>query len=566
MEADTVVFAKRIYSDVLKPEKYYTALAIKEDRIYMLGDKSKIEKLIDPKKTTVFNFPDDFVLPGFNDAHCHIYALGQTLQQIDLTGINSEEELIHTIQRYVKEKEAELSENSWIIGVGWDNNLFDTGAYPTLEALNLACPDYPLLLIRACRHVGIANSTALNLSNIDEISTAPEGGIYERDEEGKLTGVLKEYALFHLQNDISGQISLEERVQIIKHALVYCTQFGITSVQTNDPYQFDAYQHLLKSEGTLPCRVYWVPVISELPNLKNRVYTGYGGNEFKVGAIKLFADGSLGGETAALRQPYCHKPHIHGTLLYSDEDLKNYCIDATKNRFQLWIHVIGDLAAEKALDAIENITKTNLQLSSESVFKSETNQKDQEINDVLISRDSFKIKTDDLRPVLVHTQVLAGDLLKRMKKIKAIAAIQPLFIATDQRWAEQYLGKSRMEYAYAWKTIIENQIKCCASSDAPIEPINPFFGIHAAVHRTNLENLPSGGWYVNEAVDIATALNLYTSEGAFASFEEKEKGKLEPKMLADFCVVDRDPYTTENIKDTLVKYTLKGGVVTYKVR
>jgi predicted amidohydrolase YtcJ len=273
-----------------------------------------------------------------------------------------------------------------------------------------------------------------------------------------------------------------------------------------------------------------VPSIDEISDLsKKGIKTGTGDNWLRWGRVKIFADGSLGAETAALREPYQNSNNT-GVLIRSPNELESMVQFADDKKWQIETHVIGDKAAEIAINAYDYI------------------------------------KGSDSRPVLTHCQVVDSDLLKRMASKKIIANIQPIFVNSDQLWAEERLGKERMKYGYAWKTIIDSGVICAGGSDAPIEPPAPIYGIHAAVNRQNLKKQPPNGWYPQEKLSIWESISLWTRNAAYAEYMEKEKGMLLSGMLADFVVLDKDPFQIkpENILEISVLATGIGGTLVYK--
>ncbi|HKZ40695.1 MAG TPA: amidohydrolase family protein, partial [Candidatus Hodarchaeales archaeon] len=243
---------------------------------------------------------------------------------------------------------------------------------------------------------------------------------------------------------------------------------------------------------------------------------------------KCFTDGSLGAKTAALREPYVGSEST-GILVHTLEELKEFLKAANDHDWQIETHAIGDRGAEIAIQAYEDVVKP------------------------------------ESRPVLTHCQVLTKDLVVRMAKHNIIANIQPVHLVTDKTWAEMYLGKSRMRYAYAWKSLLKSGVHCAGGSDAPVEACNPLLGIHAAVNRQDTKGDPVGGWYPKEKLSVWEAVGLWTTGAAYAEWAEKQKGILQPGTFADMVVLDKDPFKVDpkTIKDIRVLATIVGGVAVF---
>lgn len=551
--ADLVVRNATIYPDVSKPEESAEAIAVKDGKVLRIGSDEQISQLIGNTTTELTVRDGATIIPGFIESHMHAFALGETLEFLHFDGLTS----IVEIQQKLKERAKQIKDTTkWIRGSGWDQGIFQEARYPSRQDLDAVAPENPVVLLRACRHVSVANTKALELAGIDRDTQDPDGGSIDHDENGEPTGVLRENAVL-LVRDVIPKGDAEERADLIQKAQTLLAAKGITSIQTNDKEQLDAYM-VLKKRKALLCRVYWIPDIDELEEMERLgLHTGHGDEDFKVGAIKLFADGSLGGETAALMEPYSHAPNNEGMLIYNDGAMEGLLINAVNSGFHAWIHAIGDRAAAISIDAMA-MSVSHDALSSAPLEDGATKLTEGQ------RQARTKIMADP-RHVLVHCQVLNPSLMKRMAEENIVAAIQPVFIMTDKRWTDRYLGSERAKHAYAWRSIMDHGVICCGGSDAPIEPVDPILGIYAAVTRCDLSGQPSGGWHPAEKLTVAEALTLFTKNAAYAAYEEDYKGQLKPGMLADFVVLDRDPYQIETmeLKDIKVLLTVKGGAQTY---
>ncbi len=487
---------------------------------WMLVENTEIKEIGDPPRpnldTKSIDLHQKLVLPGLMDAHLHVYYTGLMERYLQLERPKSIAELLNKLTDYIDQYE---EKEGWVVGFGWDQDYMEDKRYPTRYDLDQIEKERPIILYRGCWHVSVVNSKALEILGITADTPDPEGGSIDRDENGKPTGILRETAL-EVITPYTEIKEKETKKQILEIMLQKCLSVGLTTVQTNDYKAWELYSEL-EEEGKLPLRVYLVPSQEEIldntfPSPQTRKGLLY------VDRVKLFADGSLGGQTAALREPYVDTDEI-GQLIYSQKDLNEKVMIAKEKGYRLEVHGIGDLAAEYILNAFDAAGLT---------------------------------KAD--RPIITHCQVLGKDLIDRMKKMGVIASIQPPFVTTDSQWVEQKLGETeRLKYAYAWKTLIENGIYVAGGSDAPIESPAPLPGLHSAIFRHN----PQGKvWKSEECLTFNEALKIYTEGGAYAIKEEKSLGRLEKGYKADFIVVDKDVSSNpELLKETKVEQVWVNG-------
>ncbi|MFX0210273.1 MAG: amidohydrolase [Candidatus Hodarchaeota archaeon] len=477
--------------------KIWTSQGLKS---WMLIDSNEIKEIGDDPKPNInaksINLQQRLVLPGLIDAHIHVYHTGWLEYNLQLDRPRSIAELQNKLNEYIK---GYADKERWIAGFGWDQDYMEDKRYPTRYDLDRIVEDRPVALTRVCGHLCLVNSKALQILGITADTPDPEGGSIDRDENGEPTGILRETA----QEVIDTYIEIKNkdtRKKIIGLGLEKCLSVGLTTVQTNDYKAWEIYSEL-QEEGKLPIRVYLTPMHAEImegkylsPNTrKGFLYTD---------RVKILVDGGLGGHTGALREPYADTGTT-GQLIYSQEELNNKVKFAKEKGFRLEVHGVGDLAAEQILNAYET---TGL--------------------------------TKEDRPILTHCQLLGKDLIERMKDLGVIANIQPSFVSSESPWIEKRLGESRrLKYAYAWKTLIENEIYVAGSSDSPVEKPDPLLGLYSAIFRYD----PKGkSWRPEECLTFEEALKIYTEGGAYAIKEEHSLGRLETGYKADFVVVDKD--------------------------
>lgn len=510
------------------------ALAVYAGRILYVGDRELARRAfpagVSPQ---VVDLGGNTVLPGFIDSHLHLMSLAMGMRTIALHDVRSIDEL----KAKVRERAAAAGDDEWILGRGWDQDYLKEKRYPTRRDLDEAAPGKPVYLVRSCGHVAVLSSKALELVGITRETPDPPGGAIDRDAYGDPTGVLREKAHSMAQSMIPkpGPAALRE---MARQAMNHLLSKGITSVHTNDGQAgFSGTMDLYRDahDKGIPLRIYWdlpYEFIDEL--LDSPLRTGDGDDYFRIGAVKIFADGSLGGRTAALEEPYSDDPSNSGMLVNSEEELKAQVYKCHSAGMQVAIHAIGDRAVRVSLAAIADALA--------------------------------RVPRRDARHRLVHVQILAPNLISEMKRLGVIADVQPKFITTDMRWAQQRVGPERMRTSYAWKTMLRAGILMAGGSDCPVEPPDPLLGIYAAVTRKDLDGKPKGGFYPNERISVEEAIRLFTVGGAFAEFSEDSKGTLEPGKLADFVVLSHNPFkvSPDDIKDIEVLATVVGGQMAYE--
>ncbi|MEX2704517.1 MAG: amidohydrolase [Candidatus Freyrarchaeum guaymaensis] len=507
------------------------AVAIRDGKIIGVGSRDEVKSLFVDEEVRLIDLDGGTVLPGFTDCHIHLLGYGLMLNMLDLRGVKSIAEIKERLR-----KEAERRPGgSWIVGHGWDDSLLAEGRLPTRWDLDEAAPDNPTSLMRVCGHITCVNSKALELANITAETESPPGGQIDKDPEtGEPTGILREAAGFM----ILGMVSLREEdyVLALRAACEYAVSRGLTSVhcmpliEQDQSIQGRVFQILLM-RGELPLRVYLNIPESSLQSLVDLgFYTGFGGSKLKIGAIKVILDGSLGGRTAAMLEPFSDDPENRGILLYDEEKLREIVKTAHGADCQLAIHCIGDRALKIALDAIEEALKE-------------------------------KPKRDH-RHRIEHASVLSEELIERMRKLGVVASVQPPFIVSDAPWMFNRVGEERARYVYPFKTLLEKGIKLAAGSDCPVEDMDPLKGIQAAVSR---EVNPEYTFVPEQRVSVEQAIRMYTIDAAYASFEEKVKGSIEVGKLADLVVLSDNPLSVpvDKIGEIEVKMTIVGGEIVY---
>lgn len=531
---NAVVFQNGVFHVLANRLRQRDAVAVYRGRILYAGEREKaMDAFPQGVNPEVVDLEGKTVVPGFIDSHLHLVSLGMSLRNLSLSGVRSIRELQERVSRHA----SRLAQDEWVVGRGWDQDLLDEKRFPTRKDLDEAGSGRPVYLTRSCGHLAVLSSRALEVVGISRETPDPPGGQIDRDAYGDPTGILREAALGIASAKIPGpeRSSLAEMTaEAMKHLL----SLGITSVHANDgSRRLEDMPAIYRSAhvGGAPLRIYWDLPYSLLPELAaTPLRTGDGDDYVRIGAVKIMADGSLGGRTAALEKPYADDRSTSGILVTPPDRLREAVYTCHALGMQVAIHAIGDRAVRVALEAIGHAQS--------------------------------RIVRSPLRHRVVHAQILSPLLMSEMKRARAIADIQPKFITTDRHWALQRVGPERIRSSYAWRTMQRSGLMLAGGSDCPVEPANPCYGIYAAVTRQDLDGEPSGGFYPNERVSVEDAIRMFTMGGAYGSFQENIKGTLEPGKLADFVVLSDDIFqiSPDEIKDLEVLRTVVGGETVYQ--
>ncbi len=527
-KADLIFINGKIWTvDKTKPNAQ--AVAIIGDKIVAVGSNSEIRKYAG-KNTKVIDLKGRLMLPGFIDDHTHFVSGGFQLMSVDLRDAKTPEEFARRIKEYV-----EKNPNRWVTGGDWDHELWG-GELPRKEWIDKYTQNVPVFVTRYDGHMGLANSLALKLAGITKETPDPPGGLIVRDENGEPTGILKDEAM-SLVYKIIPEPTLEERIEAIKRALEEAKKLGLTGIHDiGTTEDLRAYQELYK-RGELTIRVYLRLPIAQWESLaKLGIEVPFGNDYIRIGSLKAFADGSLGSMTALFFDPYDENPNTRGlaTDVVLDGRLERWSIEADKAKLQLSIHAIGDSANSLVLSLFEKIVQNN--------------------------------PSWDRRFRIEHAQHIHPKDFVRFKKLNVIASMQPYHAIDDGRWAEKRIGKERCKTSYAFRTFIDNGVKLCFGSDWNVAPLSPILGIYAAVARQTLDGRHPEGWFPEQKISVAEAIECYTINNAYAEFAENEKGSITPGKFADLVVLSDDIFTIspEKIKDVKVLMTVLGGKVIYR--
>lgn len=487
----------------------HEALALAGSRVAAIGTMDEVGRLAGAGIEEV-DLAGGCALPGLTDAHLHILGYALTLERLRAGDAGSPAELAEMVGRAA----AAAPADGWVVGHGWDHERWPEPRMPDRRDLDAVAGGRPVYLGRTCGHIAVVSSAALARAGIVRGTPDPPGGVIDRDPAGEPTGVLRETALTLVGRLIPSPGAAEPR-RLLARALRECLALGITQVQTDDvgiagglEAALDLFRSVAGPDG-VPVRVTLMLPIDHFAGAQREgIGTGWGDEWLRVGHVKVFADGSLGGRTAALRAPYADAPATDGVLVQQPDELREICRRVQAAGSQVGIHAIGDRAAHLAIEAIAAAAAEH--------------------------------PRPDPRHRLIHCQITGEDTLAAMRAAGVVADLQPGFLASDAPWVTGRIGPDRAATSYAWGSILGLGIPACGGSDAPIDPLDPLRGIASAVTRAGA---PPELARPAERLSVAQALGLYTHGAAAATFEEGVRGTLAPGMAADVTVLDRDPFT-----------------------
>ena len=536
---DTIFYNGVIHTmDPAVPEAQ--AMAVKDGILVRVGSDADVLALRE-EGTECIDLEGRAVLPGFTDSHMHLLSYGYSLEKVNLYSARCMDDLI----RLGKEFLAEHPQLTWLQGRGWNTDGWEDPRYPNRYDLDKITTDIPMFYTRACAHVISVNSKALEVMGVTRDTPQVPGGSIAFDENGEPLGIFTEAARDLVYNALP-KLSVEDIQRMILNGAQDALRCGLTSVHTDDfeaiaagEYQkvLDAYTELDR-QGRLPIRVFQQCLLASQPLLRQFLEEGHHTNEgtpmFRIGTLKLLVDGSLGGKTAYLRQPYTNDPSTKGIATMTQQELDDLILLAQQHGLMASPHCIGDGAMEMNLNAVERAMR-------------------------LAPRCDF-------RHALIHCQITDRKLLERCRDLRMVMQVQPAFIDSDMNIVRDYVGPERERESYAWKTMMDLGLHVAFGSDAPVISFNVMEGIYCAVTRKDLNGYPQDGWLPDQKMSVYDAVYAYTMGGAYASYDEGCKGSITPGKYADFVVLERDIFKipADEIKDVGVCMTVLNGAVAYK--
>ena len=503
------------------------ALAVAGDRIAAVGSGAEIRKLV-PAGVQVIDGQGRMMVPGFIDSHVHFVDGGFGLASVQLRDARTPAEFIARIKAFA----ATAPPGAWITEGNWDHEQWG-GELPRRDWIDSVTPNNPVWINRLDGHMRLANSLALRAAGVTRETSEVPGGTIVRDERGEPTGVLKDNAM-SLVSRVEPPPTPEMADRALDAAMTHVLEQGVTSVHNMGSWSDLAVFERGRAAGRLRTRIYAAVPLASWERLRDTVAArGRGDVWLRIGGLKGFVDGSLGSHTAALLEPFTDAPGDRGLLVTEPEDLRRWTAGADAAGLQPIVHAIGDRAIRLQLDIFRDVAREN--------------------------------GARDRRFRIEHAQHIAPADIPRFAELGVIPSMQPYHAIDDGRWAERVIGHERARTTYAFKSLLDAGARVAFGSDWFVAPPTPLEGIYAAVTRRTLDDRNPGCWMPEQRITVEQALTAYTVSGAYASFEEADKGSLVRGKLADFVLIDRDltRIPPETIRDARIMLTVVGGRIMF---
>lgn len=514
-----------------------TAVAIGGGTFVAVGSEEDVQPLRGPH-TEVVDLNGRFATPGLVDAHVHFQGFALNLQRVDLTHTTSLDDALTRIQQKLNTEYRTPNTEQWLQGRGWTQDAWPNRQFPTAAALDAVTGRRPALLRDKSGHAAWVNLAALRIAGIDAQTADPPGGQIQRDENGRATGILFEEAIDLVAQHIP-RATAADVAHAMRAAQQYCWRVGLTGVHDFDGRTcFQALQMLHRS-GELGLRVLKnIPVYRLQHAIGVGLRSGFGDDWLRIGGVKIFADGALGPRTAALIDPYENEPHNRGITVTDKEEMMEKAAAAAAHGLAVTVHAIGDRANHDILDVYAALNTENGKRKTEN----------------------------ELRHRIEHVQLLHPTDLHRLAELDVIASMQPIHATSDMEMADRYWG-DRARYSYAWRTVLDSGATLVFGSDAPVEPIDPIRGIHAAITRRRPDGTPGpDGWRPEQKLTLAETIHAFTQAAAFTAGQETLQGSIAPGKLADLTIFDQDLFALDphDVQHATVAATIVAGQFKYR--
>ena len=535
---DMILINGRIHTQ--DPERPFAcALAVEGNHIAAVGDNDLIRRA--GAGARVIDLQGRCVTPGLVDSHMHTAHMALSLGEVQLYGVKSLEQLKKAVGDFIRQRK--LPPGQWVRGCGWNQDLFAEGRLPTRHDLDAISQEHPIVLDRVCGHCRVANSLAMRIKGVNADTACPPGGSFTLGQDGQPDGLFYEDAMALMNSGV--QMEQREVETLLLEGMKRAASLGLTALGSEDlaslPCPWErviAAYHALALRGEMPVRVVeqcLLPDEETLLDFFERGYgTGWGDDFFRLGPLKLLADGSLGARSAYLREDYRDNPGNRGIPIYTQRQLDRLVFMAHRRGMPVAVHAIGDGAIEMVLDAV--------------------------------AAAQTRCPNPSLRHGIIHCQITDPALIQRIRAQQMQVFAQPVFLEYDLSIAQARVGNPLASTSYAFKTMLEAGILVSAGSDCPVESLDPLCGLYCAVTRKDYQGRPQGGWFPEQRLSLQEALGLYTAAGARALGLAGRAGVLTPGMLADFTVFDCDLHELrpEQLRDARVEMTVMDGQVRYQ--
>lgn len=521
-KVDLIVYHAQVYT-VDSTFSTAQAFAVKDGKFIAIGSDDEIQRKYEAIEK--IDAQGKAIYPGFYDAHAHLLDEAELMDQVDLKGADSFEEVIQRVKNYRQKN----PDKPWLIGAGWDQNRWKDKAFPTKDLLDKAFPDIPVYLMRVDYHAAVANSKALEWAKLTSIPII-RGGVVGGTNDTP-NGLLIDNAM-DLVNKTIPVPSEKEYLRMLKRTQDSLLSVGLTSIV--DAGLSKERLDLLKKyyrEGQLKIRDYAM-ILGNPQNIKSFIDEGfYETDRFEIKGFKLLADGALGSRGACLLAHY-HDAPTHGFLLHSPQEYEAMIKQIAESKFQANTHAIGDSANRIILDIYGKYLHNN----------------------------------GDRRWRIEHAQIISPADFDKFRKYQIIPSVQPTHATSDMYWAKDRLGEERMKGAYAYKHLLEEYGKLALGSDFPVEHFNPLYGFHAAVARVDKKGYPNHGFQMQDAISREDALKGMTIWAAYSCFQEKKRGSIEIGKDADFIILEKDilKIPNEQLRNVKTARTVIAGETVFK--
>lgn len=534
--ADQVFINGKVWT-VDKAMPQAEAVAVWKGRILKVGSDADVKTLIGAN-TKVIDLKGQRVVPGFYDSHVHWLGGGLQLARVELKDAKDEAEF----GKRLKEFDEKMPRDRWMLGGNWDHDRTFGGTLPMAEMLDKYVKNRPVFIRRYDGHMALANTAALKLARITADSKDLAGGVIGRLADGKTpSGVLKDNAM-DLVDKLIPEPADDEIAEAISASLKAAAEVGVTSVQDMEGSSAEVRRKLLRTlqelarRDEMTCRidVRW-PISQQKELAALGVEANFGGDFVRIGGLKGFMDGSLGSSTAKMYEPFVNEPKNTGVYVTQPDVMRTLIRNADKAGQSVAIHAIGDQANGVLLDLFTEITQQN--------------------------------PNRDRRFRIEHVQHLRASDYLRFKQLNVVASMQPFHVIDDGRWAVGRIGSERCATSYAYRSLLDAGAKIAFGSDWPVAPLNPLPGIDAAVNRRTLDGKDPNGWYPEQRITVAEAVEAYTLTSAYGGFQERERGTITAGKHADFVVLNQDIFDAkqkDRIGETKVAMTVVGGKVVFE--
>jgi predicted amidohydrolase YtcJ len=509
-----------------------TALAVDRGsgRILAVGDDSDIRALAGPLSDTL-DLRGRTALPGFIDAHTHLMMYAEARMQVDLRHVGSEDEAVARVKARVER----TPEGAWVQGQSWDKNEWPGERFPTKRSLDAVAPRHPVALWDHSYHAAWVNSEALRRAGITAETPDPPAGRIGRDADGEPDGMLYEDATLIVDAAIAPPDE-DALAAELGRVLADLRARGVTGVHNIEGDRALRLFQRLHGAGTLGMRVLLYIPRPALPHaIKLGLEAGFGDDSLRFAGVKLFMDGALGPQTAAMLDPYEGRPEYRGLLIMTEPEVLETVSEAAEGGIGVAIHAIGDRAVHTALDGIEAALRKHADAAPGTPPPAQR----------------FRLE---------HVQLAAQADIERMARLGVIASVQPFHAVVDRDTAERHWG-ARHKRAYAYQAMRAAGVRLALGSDVPVDTADPLRILHAAIARTDDRTPDRPAWLPDQALSLAQALWAYTTGAAYAGGQETRQGSLAPGKLADLVVLAEDPFTVPaaRLAGAEVAATLVGG-------